>query len=273
MALRVYHLNCATLRPPLAKFINGRGGIFARGRLVCHCLLVEAKDGLILVDTGFGLGDIADPKRIGGMNLFVTKPSFDEAETAVRQVVRLGFKPEDVRHIVMTHLDVDHAGGLADFPHARVHLLDKEHEAAMNPPTKKERSRYIQKHWSHDPKWALHPMGGDSWFGLEKVTEILPEVLLVPLIGHTRGHCGVGIRTDGRWLLHCGDVYTNFAQIDQSRPCPPAAKWHLKSTAVSQELALECLARVRELFLRHSREVSLCCSHDPDEFSTFETAA
>jgi glyoxylase-like metal-dependent hydrolase (beta-lactamase superfamily II) len=273
MALRVHHLNCATLRPPFAKFINGSGGILARGRLVCHCLLVEAREGLILVDTGFGLGDIADPKRIGGMNRFATKPYFDEAEAAVRQVVRLGFKPEDVRHIVMTHLDVDHAGGLAEFPDAQVHLLDKEHEAAMNPPTKKEKGRYIQEHWSHGPRWVTHLMGGEKWYGFENVKEILPEVLLVPLIGHTRGHCGVGIKTDDRWLLHCGDVYTNLAQIDQSRPCPPGAKWHLKGTAVNQEEVFSCLAKVRDLFQKHSHEVSICCSHDPDEFSNFEKAA
>jgi glyoxylase-like metal-dependent hydrolase (beta-lactamase superfamily II) len=36
------------------------------------------------------------------------------------QVQRLGFDPRDVRHIVLTHLDFDHAGGLDDFPHATV---------------------------------------------------------------------------------------------------------------------------------------------------------
>jgi glyoxylase-like metal-dependent hydrolase (beta-lactamase superfamily II) len=278
MALRVHHLNCGTLRPPSAKFFNGRGGIFTRGRLVCHCLLAEARDGLILVDTGFGFGDIVDPKRIGGMNLFITKPCLDEAETAVSQVARLGFKPEDVRHIAMTHLDLDHAGGLADFPHAQVHVLALEHEAAMNPPAKGEKGgsvqkgRYVQKQWSHGPKWMPHPMGGDSWLGFDNVVEILPEVLIVPLIGHTRGHCAVGIKTDGRWLLHCGDIYTSLGQIDESRPCPLGAKWHLKSTAVNREQVFACQAKVRDLFQNHSNEVSICCSHDPDEFSAYEKA-
>ena len=43
----------------------------------------------------------------------------------------LGLDPRDVRHIVVTHLDLDHAGGLADFPDAKVHLHAREHAAAM----------------------------------------------------------------------------------------------------------------------------------------------
>jgi len=273
MAMRVHHLNCATLRPPSARLFNGKGGVFSRGRLVCHCLLGEAKDGLVLVDTGLGLGDIADPKRLGGMSLFFTKPCFDEAETAIRQVVRLGFKPDDVKHIVMTHLDLDHAGGLGDFPEAQVHLLAMEHEAAMNPPTKKEKGRYIQKHWSHGPKWVTHPVDGDKWLVFEHAMEILPDVLLVPLIGHTRGHCAVALRTGDGWILHCGDVYTHLAQVDQSLRCPPGAKWHFKSTAIDRESVLACLAKVRELLQHHRKEVSICCSHDPDEFSVFEKVA
>ena len=44
----------------------------------------------------------------------------------MRQIQRLGFDPRDVRDIVLTHLDFDHAGGLCDFPEARVHLLGAE---------------------------------------------------------------------------------------------------------------------------------------------------
>ena len=56
-----------------------------------------------------------------------------EEETAVRQIEALGFSPSDVRHIVITHLDFDHAGGLEDFPNATVHLMDAEFSAATGP--------------------------------------------------------------------------------------------------------------------------------------------
>ncbi len=48
-----------------------------------------------------------------------------------------------MRHIVLTHLDVDHAGGLPDFPDARVHVFAREHETMLDPP-RRERRRYRQ---------------------------------------------------------------------------------------------------------------------------------
>ena len=48
--MRVHHLNCGTMCPMSARLINGTGSYFERGRLVCHCLLIETNDGLVLVD-------------------------------------------------------------------------------------------------------------------------------------------------------------------------------------------------------------------------------
>ena len=88
-------------------------------RLVAHCLLVEGADGLTLVDTGIGAGDVADPGRLGAPFVAVTGAALDLEETAVMQVRALGHDPADVRDVVLTHLDLDHAGGLGDFPGAR----------------------------------------------------------------------------------------------------------------------------------------------------------
>ena len=63
MAPRIHHLDCTTLCPASAALINDGGAIFQRGRMVCHCLLIEGDDGLVLVDTGLGTEDLADPER------------------------------------------------------------------------------------------------------------------------------------------------------------------------------------------------------------------
>src|SRR5688500_15190874 len=110
--VRVHHLNCATMRPPSRRLINGTGGWLEAGEMVCHVLLIETGRELVLVDSGFGVADIRDPgRRIGREMIGLVRPRLDEAETALRQVERLGFAPQDVRHIVCTHLDLDHAGG------------------------------------------------------------------------------------------------------------------------------------------------------------------
>ena len=63
--LRVHHLNCGTMCPRGRRAINGHGGLLALGGLVCHVLLIEAPQGLILVDTGFGTRDVRKPGRYG----------------------------------------------------------------------------------------------------------------------------------------------------------------------------------------------------------------
>jgi hypothetical protein len=56
---------------------------------------------LVLVDTGFGLRDVADPRgRLSKFFLFLLSPEFRDAHTAIRQVERLGYDPRDVRAAV-----------------------------------------------------------------------------------------------------------------------------------------------------------------------------
>jgi glyoxylase-like metal-dependent hydrolase (beta-lactamase superfamily II) len=90
-----------------------------RARLASHCLLLETRDSLVLIDTGYGLRDIAQPRsRLNPIFLALMKPELREEMSAVRQIEALGFRARDVRHIVLSHLDFDHAGGLDDFPDA-----------------------------------------------------------------------------------------------------------------------------------------------------------
>ena len=269
MALRIHHLNCTTLRPPCARLINGVGSLLSRGRLVCHCLLVETNEGLVLIDTGLGLTYIADSvKQVGRLLAFVLNTPLDPSETAAHQIIQLGFKRKDVRHIIVTHLDLDHAGGLPDFPDALVHVLSQEYEAAMDPPTPFERKRYFTDHWSHGPKWVAHKLQGDQWFKFDDVQEILPEVLLVPIIGHSRGHCGVAVRSQKGWILHCGDAYTDRAQIDIGlRHCPSGAKLHRRFTEVDRNANSRWPRLLGEIVRNHANEISVFCSHDPVEFS------
>src|SRR6202020_2717052 len=110
--------------------------------MCCHCLLIESEDGLVLVDSGLGVEDVNEPRRLGFLFNAMVRPRLDVAETALRQVVDLGYRPSDVRHIVPTHLDLDPAGGLSDFPDAAVHVFAAELRAASHRASLMERSRY-----------------------------------------------------------------------------------------------------------------------------------
>src|SRR5436190_15889062 len=158
--------------PRGARMLAGTGGLLQTAKLVAHCLLIETGGELVLVDTGFGTGDAADPGRLGGPFRALVRPVCDERETAVRQIERLGLDPADVRHVLITHLDLDHAGGLADFPDAEVHVFAPELAAATSPSVR-EQSRYISAQWAHGPKWVEHEVDGDSWLGFDSV-RLLP---------------------------------------------------------------------------------------------------
>jgi glyoxylase-like metal-dependent hydrolase (beta-lactamase superfamily II) len=265
--VKVHHLSCATLCPRGARLIDGHGGLLAPAKMVAHCLLIEAGGSLVLVDTGFGTGDVADPKRLGQPFRLALQPRPSMADTAIRQVEGLGLDPADVRHIVVTHLDLDHAGGLGDFPSAEVHVHAPELAAAKSPPLQ-ERLRYVKAHWAHGPQWVEHEVAGETWFGFESVRiidGIDSEIAMVPLLGHSTGHTGVAVRSGDGWLLHCGDAYFNHGEVQTPPSCPPALRVFQSIVGHDAKARRANQERLRELGRAHGDEVTLFCSHDPHE--------
>jgi glyoxylase-like metal-dependent hydrolase (beta-lactamase superfamily II) len=172
----------------------------------CHGLVVQTDLSLILVDTGIGMHDIANPEeRIGIEAIQAAGFQFLPQFTAIRQLESLGFSADDVTDIVLTHCDPDHVGGLADFPKARVHVSaeEKQNFLAGNP-------RYNIAQFSHGPRWIEHAVDDSETLGLPSRSVITTsdlEIRLVPLFGHTLGHCGVAVIREDEVLLHVGDAY------------------------------------------------------------------
>lgn len=270
--MRIHHLNCGTMRPFGGGLLSGSGHPFKAAELVAHCLLIETPaDGLVLVDSGFGTDCVARPAAVLGRSfLLSTRPRLDLGETALHQVRALGHAPEDVRHIVLTHLDLDHAGGLADFPHATVHLHETEFAAATAPRTLGERQRYRAGQWAHGPDWATYATGdGERWYGFDAVRELrgLPaDILLIPLAGHTRGHTGVAVRTGDRWLLHAGDAYFFRGEVDPVTPhCTPGLKFFQTIVQADGTARHRNQARLQGLAADHGAEIDIVSAHDPAE--------
>jgi glyoxylase-like metal-dependent hydrolase (beta-lactamase superfamily II) len=211
---------------------GGAGGLLSPAPMCCHCLLIEGDDRLILVDTGLGVEDVNEPRRLGLVFNVMARPRLEVAETALRQVVDLGYRPSDVRHIVPTHLDLDHAGGISDFPAAAVHIYADELRAASSRSSLAERGRYRPVQLSAVRKWAVVKEEGEDWFGFSAVRAIpgtADEVLVIPLPGHTRGHCGVAVRRSEDWLLHCGDAYFHHSEVESGGGAAPAGLRALQS--------------------------------------------
>jgi glyoxylase-like metal-dependent hydrolase (beta-lactamase superfamily II) len=261
---RVHHFDAATLCPLGGGLITG-GPLLGPARLVCHCLLVETNRGLVLVDTG--LYASCDP-RIGLRTRLMLNPERgpDGPSSASRAIEALGLDPRDVRHVVPTHLDVDHAGGLPDFPEAEVHVLASEHDAAMARRSFLSRRRYAPPNWRHGPRWKLHHVGGDAWKGFEAVRPIEgldADVAIVPLPGHSPGHACVAVKTHDTWHLHAGDAYMHARELE-GRGAPPILEAFQRTIATDWSARCRNLARLRELS-RADSDVRVFCAHSPEE--------
>lgn len=252
--MKVHHLNCGSMRP------------WGAGQLVCHVLLVETDNGLVLVDTGYGSPDCDSHGARTGPTRHLFRPSFDRDETAVRQVERLGFHSGDVRHIVLTHFDMDHIGGISDFPDAEIHCTAAEVLGAMRSPTRAERFRFRPAQWAHGPKIVEHDPDGENWRGFaaaKELTEVSPGVVLISLPGHTRGHACVAVDAGNRWLLHCGDAFYHPSTIGGEGRIPRALGAFEKLAAFDRKRVADNHARLTELYRRNEPDLLLLCAHDP----------
>ncbi len=274
--MRIHHLNCGTMCPLGGRLFYGADRTGDLHRLVCHCLLIETdRDGLVLVDTGFGLRDVHRPERLSRLFRLTNGIQLREQETALRQVERLGFAAGDVRHIVATHLDFDHAGGLEDFPAATVHVLQAElRQAREGRHGLVGSNRYSPPQWDGVTRWREYSPNGERWFGFESVRNLdglPPEILLVPLAGHTLGHTGVVIRTNGGWLLHAGDAYFHAREMRTSDPgCPPGLRAYQRLMETDRGARLRNQERLRELLREREGEVAILCSHDAAELARYQ---
>jgi glyoxylase-like metal-dependent hydrolase (beta-lactamase superfamily II) len=271
--MRVHHLNCISSCPLGGRLMDhGPESVLERAHVTNHCLLIEDRDQLILADTGFGLEDVRDPhSRLSEFFLTLNKPDFRDDLTAFNQIKALGFDPRDVRHIVLTHLDFDHAGGLDDFPTARIHMLQAESESARAQKTWLDRQRYRPQQWRTQPNWiGYEPGEGESWFGFAKVRAldgVPPDVVMLPLIGHTLGHAGIAIDTDQGWLLLAGDAYFYHAEMDLENPhCTAGLTMYQLMMDKDHDSRVWNQDRLRALKRDTGDRIRLFCSHDVVEF-------
>jgi len=252
--MKIHHLNCGLLhKPPSPK-------------ASCHCLLLEFPDKLILVDTGIGLLDVEHPEsRLSKETIEAAGFQFHEELTAARQLEALGIHQEDVTDIILSHMDNDHTGGAADFPNAVIHVSEEEYNEFY----KSDSPRYSKEHFEHDPTFQLYDSSIErSWFAFEARAVNIPgptEILLIPLFGHTAGHCGVAISYKNKWIFYIGDAYYLRAELEiENHPVDALASM----AAWDDTLRRESLGKLRNLYHNHGDQIEIHGYHDLTELPT-----
>ena len=212
--------------------------ILARGRLSCHCLLVEGDRGLTLVDTGFGLGDVADPNgRLSPFFLTLLRPEFRAEMKAVRQIERLGFAARRDGHR-------PHPPRLRSRRQPR-----RLSSRARSPARDRARLRAPAGALARSPALPaaavvvalqlarLRPARGRALVRLRvrsRARRRSARGAAGAAAVHTLGHVGVAVQVGSRWLLQAGNAYFYHRQMDLARPwCTPRLR--LYQTMMEQD--------------------------------------
>ncbi len=245
--MKVHHLNCVKIE---SQFGPGVG----------HCILIENNESLVLIDAGIGMAETKEPEKYLGKELVeITGFQFNESLTAFRQIEQLGLNPNKVSDIVCSHLDPDHIGGTVDFPNAELHISKEEYDSF-----KSGNERYLDYQLSHNPKIHLYEKDDSNWFGLHaRKLDLGFEIYLIPLFGHTPGHCGIAYKLNDKWAFYAGDAYYLRAELkDKNHPVDQLATIR----AVNNKMRLESLDKVRRLINDFESSIDYFGYHDPIEY-------
>src|SRR5581483_7309460 len=175
------------------------------------------------------------------------------------RVESLGRKIDDVTDVICTHLDHDHAGGLADFPRARVHVLRDEKTRALG----LWHPRYQRATFAHRPRFEAHDLGRDELLGFPRSKDVFGDgtVHLIGTPGHSPGHVAVAVRTDRGWIVHLGDaVYLMSELRDGDQGLGPGMRLLRRFSDADHTTARVTQRLLRELESKPG--VTLIAAHD-----------
>lgn len=124
--MKLYIMNCGQMITPDGNILAAFNTEQLRLVIPVPAYLIEhPTEGLVLIDCGFDYNHLTDEMKYG----IAASP----LQRLTRQIERLGYRSEDVRHVVISHLHFDHAGQMRDFPKATFHMRESEWSMAIPP--------------------------------------------------------------------------------------------------------------------------------------------
>lgn len=217
--------------------------------------LIEHKKGLILFDTGLVPASIDDPVGVYGELAELTGLKTKPEQRLDRQIEALGYKTEDITHVVLSHSHFDHSGGLYLFPNATFYAGGGEFNYAFWPSSYTtvyfrlediERARNFNWRWIYEPQVDI--FGDGSLI-----------VLLTP--GHTPGELSMLVRLPERNFILTGDTVHIRKQLETNTPTP--IDWNT-------DLSIQSFERLR--VIRDAADATIWITHDPEDWAEFQHA-
>lgn len=201
--------------------------------------LIDTGDEVILVDTGFPAGT---PEE----NPDETSLAYTGKDICsyLEAFASLGYKPEQVTKILLTHKHADHSGEIRSFPNAKIYVGEEEASA--------------QELQGLDNVVPVRFTDG-AYDQFPESQKICDGVTFVKAKGHTNGNSLVIVESDGLFYLFQGDI----TYVDE-------ALYENKISMIYEDLAAarETLDRVREFVRLHP--TVYCGTHTPQGYENLE---
>ena len=200
--------------------------------------LIDMGDEVILVDTGLPK-EFAAPAKKFGSPLYMGEKVQDYMEG----LAELGYKPEQVTKILITHKHPDHTGVIANFPNAKVYISPEDADAMKLP----EGGNIVRSEYK------------ESYKNFPRAEKVAEGVWFIEAKGHTKGNSIIIAEQDGLYYMFHGDVTYCDAALKANK---------LSIVFEDKDAARETLDRVRE-FIQQNPTVYLS-THCPEGYENLE---
>ena len=233
----------------------------------CPAFLIRHPSaGAILVDTGLHPSISADPQEnFGGMAARIAKPQLGPSEDVASQLRARGIEAGQVAVVVMTHLHIDHASAISEFPQSTFVVTEKEWVAATTDRRPALRG-YHPAHYdfAFDYRTVDFDRGGiSSYATFGRTFDLFGDgsIRLAYTPGHSAGHQCVIARLGQRDFVIGGDAFYTYRQLEGDAPLPPRPVDQHQFRRSLQEL---------KLFRREFPHAIITPGHDPSFYEQLE---
>ena len=216
--------------------------------------LIQHPRGLVLFDTGLAPEAQNNPVGVYGELAEHVGIQFEDGQSLPEQLALVGFRPEDITHVVCSHTHLDHTGGLHLFPQAKFYAGAGDLRYAF---------------WPDEPdagffrRQDLELTRGFDWNHVNGDLDLFGDgtVVLLHMPGHTPGNQSLLVRLAEQTFLLTGDTVHLRSALENTLPMP---------SDYCTNSAKQSVRRLRQL--RDTLDATVWIPHDPEDTALFEFA-
>lgn len=251
--MKLYFFRAGVLKSQKQYFTAGRG-VGEQFDVPVPFFLIEHPDGYVLYDTGNAYEVINNKHEHWGDVVAAYDPVMTEDEWVVNAIQKVGVKPEDIKYVVLSHLHLDHAGGVGHFPNAKYVVQRKELHYAYVPDFYMK-GAYIRKDFDKDVDWMILEGDREPQFDLFRDGKIV--IHFTP--GHTPGHQSllVNLEKTGPMMLAADSCYTTENLDEDVLPGLGAEP-------------IETVKTIQKFRIMRDQGIQIVTGHDPVAWEAFK---